>query len=281
MKKIVFALVLTSLVFAQLGRIGAPTTSNPLARDPKAVAAGEKSFRQLCTGCHGRSGEGGQGEGKGPNLMNSWEVRRASDTDLFGVIRNGVSGTAMPAFALSDQAVRELAAYVRSLNAPANSVPVLGDARTGAALFSGKGGCSECHMIRGHGGYLGPDLTEIGAKRRIGELRDAVLHPGSLALDGYRAVQFRDAKGRQVRAIVKQQSNWSMAVIDETGQLHVLRGTEMNQASSQPKQWMPVDYGERLTTEEIQDLLAYLSRQSLSPSSNSGEKRAAVAEEPN
>ncbi len=62
------------------------------------MEAGANLFRQYCTSCHGRSGEGGQGEGQGPNLATSWEVRRAKDQELFGFIKNGVKGTAMPAF---------------------------------------------------------------------------------------------------------------------------------------------------------------------------------------
>jgi len=281
MKEIVLVFLLSGPAFAQLGRVGAPSTANPLTRDPQAVAAGEKSFQQLCTGCHGRSGEGGQGEGKGPNLMNSWEVRRASDHDLFRFIHDGVSGTAMPAFALPDATIRELAAYVRSLNAPAVSVPVSGDPHSGEIVFSGKGGCSACHMVRGHGGYLGPDLTEIGAKRRLAELRDAVLHPSTLATDGYLAVTLRNSGGKEIRGVVKQKSNWSISVLDETGQLHLLRGPEMHQLTVQPKQWMPEDYAERLTASEVQDLLAFLSRQSPTPVGGSAEKPRASVEEPN
>jgi cytochrome c oxidase cbb3-type subunit 3 len=263
MKRILFLLLLDSLALAQLGRVGAPSSANPLARDPKAVAAGEKSFQRLCTGCHGRGGEGGQGEGKGPNLMNSWEIRRASDRELFAYIHDGVSGTAMPAFALPDQSIHELAAFVRSLNAPANSVPVIGDAHMGEAVFSGKGGCTACHMIRGHGGYLGPDLSEIGAKRRLGELRDAIIHPDILAIDGFKAVMLPNSHGTLINGIVKQESNWSMSVLDETGQLHLLRANEMRNVVSQPRQWMPEDYSQRLSADEIQDLLAYLSQQTL------------------
>jgi len=281
MKLSLLAILFMNLALAQLGRVGAPSAANPLARDPKAVAAGETQFQQLCTGCHGRSGEGGQGEGKGPNLMNSWEIRRASDRQLFAFIHDGVSGTAMPAFALPDQSIRELAAYVRSLNAPANSVPVSGDAHAGEGLFFGKAGCAGCHMIRGHGGYLGPDLSEIGAKRRLGELRQALLHPDTLATDGYSPVMLQSAQGKQIKAIVKQQSNWSISVLDETGELHLLRGSEMRRVSAQLRQWMPADYADRLTPDEIQNLLAYLSRQSLHLPTTSSERPSASAEEPN
>lgn len=281
MKQIWLTFVVTNFALAQLGRVGAPNTANPLTRDPQAVAEGEKQFQQLCTSCHGRSGEGGQGEGNGPNLMNSWEVRRASDRQLFSFIHDGVSGTAMPAFALPDQSIRSLAAYVRSLNAPANSVPVPGNIQRGEAIFSGKGGCSACHMIRGHGGYLGPDLTEIGAKRRLGELREAILRASSLGSDGYLAATLSDSHGKQIRAIVKQKSNWSISVLDENGQLHLLRGAEMARVSIRPSQWMPQDYSERLTKDEVQDLLAYLSQQSFHTPTSYVEIPKKRAEEPN
>src|ERR1051326_8593156 len=114
-------LLLASVVplAAQLDRIPPPNMTSPLLRDAAAIAAGQQRFRQLCTSCHGRNGEGGQGEGKGPNLMNSWEVRRAKDTQLFDSVKNGIKGTAMPPFALPDPEIWQLVAFVRSLNAPA------------------------------------------------------------------------------------------------------------------------------------------------------------------
>ena len=114
------------LLFAQLDRVGPPNSNYALLKNRAAVEAGQRRFLQLCSGCHARNGEGGQGEGQGPNLVTSWEVRRAQDRELFGFIKNGVKGTTMPPFALPDDQIRELAAFVRSLNAPASAVPVPG-----------------------------------------------------------------------------------------------------------------------------------------------------------
>ncbi len=249
--------------FAQLDRAGPPSTANPLARNTARVAAGEASFRQLCTGCHGRSGEGGQGEGQGPNLATNWEVRRAKDPELFNFIKNGVKGTAMPAFALADERIWELAAFVRSLNAPANSVGTSGDVSAGSALFFGKGGCSACHMLQGRGGYLGPDLSNIGAARRLNELRDALLKPSLIPSAEYRPLLLRDAQGRPLRAVAKHSSPWSVQVLDENGNLHLVRGEAINSLSFQEKSWMPADIAQRLGPEEITNLLAFLSRQAI------------------
>jgi cytochrome c oxidase cbb3-type subunit 3 len=262
---LLLVLVLSLPALAQLDRIPLPTTANSLTRNPAAVEAGRRRFQQLCSNCHGRTGEGGQGEGQGPNLMNGWEVRRAKDAQLFSSVRNGVKGTLMPAFPLPDDNIWELVAFVRSLNAPASSVAVPGDAVQGEAVFFGKGGCSGCHMVRGRGGYLGPELSNIGATRRLAELREAILHPKELPSDGYKPVLLRTADGRQMRGIAKHYSNWSIQVLDESGAIHLLRGPAMKYAEFQNKTWMPADIASRLTPDEIKNLLALLSHQSTRP----------------
>jgi cytochrome c oxidase cbb3-type subunit 3 len=247
-------------LFAQLDRAGPPSTQNKLAQNTARVTAGEASFQQLCTGCHGRGGEGGQGEGQGPNLATNWEVRRANDQALFNFIRNGVKGTAMPAFSLPEERIWELASFVRSLNAPANSVPSTGNVAAGGAIFSGKGGCSACHMVQGHGGYLGPDLTNIGAMRRMNELRDALLKPSPVPGPGFQPLLLRDAQGKEVRAIAKHSSPWSVEALDENGALHLIHGDAVQGLEFRKQSWMPLDIAQRLTPDEINNLLAYLSQ---------------------
>lgn len=240
-------------------------TSTPQAVSPGAVEAGQAIFERLCSGCHGAHGEGGQGEGRGPNLMNSWEVRRATNVRLAGFIRHGVPGSAMPAFALPESQIGELVAFVRSLNSPAIGVPVAGDPAAGRALFFGKGRCADCHMIHGRGGFLGPDLSDAGATEHLDDLRQAILLPGSLSREGYWPVILKTADGKSIQAVAKNRSNWSIQVLDKNGGLHLVRGAAMKRVVFKSGTWMPGDYSRRLTAGEIQDLLAFLSRQSIRP----------------
>jgi putative heme-binding domain-containing protein len=227
------------------------------------VEAGANLFRQYCTSCHGRSGEGGQGEGQGPNLATSWEVRRAKDQELFGFIKNGVMGTAMPAFPLPEEQIRQLGAFVRSLNAPAISLPVSGNVKAGEAIFFGKGQCSSCHMIRGRGGYLGPDLSDVGATRRLGELRESLINPSETPSPDFRPVYFTGADGKRLRAVDKHSSYWSAEILDEAGGLHLLHGEDAQKLVFGQKSWMSAEFAKNLSPQELTDLVAFLSRQSV------------------
>ena len=60
--------------------------------DPMAVEAGKESYQLVCSGCHGVTGEGG----RGPNLVTPAGVQKASDQELFGVIKDGIPGSDMP-----------------------------------------------------------------------------------------------------------------------------------------------------------------------------------------
>ncbi len=263
-------MTLGGVLFGQLDRAGPPTSANSLARDTARVSAGADRFRQLCTGCHGRDGEGGQGEGRGPNLATNWEVRRVKDQELFSFIKNGVKGTAMPAFSLPDEQIWQLAAFVRSLNAPAINLPVQGDVSSGKAIFFGKGECSSCHMVRGQGGYLGPDLSDIGATRRLSELRAVLVSPSLKASSDFRPLLIEDAQGRKLRAVAKHSTPWSVQALDEFGALHFVRGTDIQKLALQDKSWMAADFASRLSAAELTDLIAYLSRQAVRPPSAEG-----------
>jgi len=91
---------------------------NPLERDPEAVAAGAKLFKQHCAECHGETGEGGHGSKKGPSLRAS-EVQQASSGALFWLLTNGVVRRGMPVWSKLPEPQRwQLVSYIKSLGSP-------------------------------------------------------------------------------------------------------------------------------------------------------------------
>jgi len=123
-------------------------------------------------------------------------------------------------------------------------------------------------MIRGQGGFLGPDLSDAGSQRTFGQLREALLDPSARVADGFEAVVLEAPGGRETRGVAKYRTNYSMRVLDESGKMHAIRGKAIEQVRLVGKSWMPSGYGERLTEGQIQDLLAFLSRQSIRGRSN-------------
>ena len=236
---------------------------NPFAQQPTAIAAGRKIFANACSGCHGSHGEGE----RGPNLADGRLIRRSSDAQLFIVVQKGVPGTEMPPFPLEEKQIWQVLAYTRSLSAPAADAQVPGDAGRGRAIFAGKGGCTQCHMIAGEGGYLGPDLSNVGLTRSWRRLRDALLDPKSRSMSGFQGVEVVTKSGETLHGIAKNHTNYSLQLEDASGNLHLLESKDIQKAVFATRSIMPEDYERQLSSAEIDDVLAFLSKQAVrSPS---------------
>jgi mono/diheme cytochrome c family protein len=127
------------------------------APPPALIDAGRKLFQNSCSACHGPSGGGGHG----PSLVEGDRIRSLSDAQLFQSIQKGVPGTDMPPSSFSEAQIQQVAAFVRSLSAPAIESTVPGDPEAGRSLFVGKAGC----VILPHDSRRGW-LPRSGFKRR-------------------------------------------------------------------------------------------------------------------
>jgi cytochrome c oxidase cbb3-type subunit III len=143
-----------------------------VAATPIRQSPGKRLFTIHCAVCHGPTGEGG----KGPTLAVPRLVRASTYKSLVEIIRDGIPGTEMPESGLGEAQIRQLAAYVRQLSwQPVG--PVIGDRRAGEQLNWGRGSCSTCHVLRGQGTPIGPELTEIGSRRGASYLRESLIDP--------------------------------------------------------------------------------------------------------
>src|SRR5277367_5216797 len=133
---------------------------------PAQIAEGQRLFEASCTACHGQNAKGG----RGPDLTGKLN-RGSLESEIVDNIVGGIAGTQMPAFPMAAENARAIVAYLRSLRGGGPEVPVTGNAARGEQLFFGAAGCSRCHMYRGQGGRLGPDLSRIGEARSAQELR--------------------------------------------------------------------------------------------------------------
>jgi len=226
---------------------------NPLAGKPEAIAAGQKSYEQVCQACHGDAGRGSE---RGPALSTGRFSRGSLDGEIFLNIRNGIKGTPMPPFsALKQEEIWQLVTYIRSLSgAPAESAEsVPGNAATGEALFFGKAGCGGCHGINAMGGIAGPDLSAAG-KMPAERLRAKITGQARTGWVG--TAQTRT--GTTLRGQVTAEDSFSVHLMTPAGQRHFLSKAELASFQRVRGSIMPVNYATRLTPAEIQDLVAFL-----------------------
>jgi cytochrome c oxidase cbb3-type subunit III len=221
---------------------------------PADVQTGGRLFLAQCAGCHGPKGEGGKGA-----VLAQPKLRHAADDEsLFRVIRDGIKGTEMPAgYAVTTRETWQLAAYVRSLGrAPLETVP--GDARRGEEVYRSKGNCAQCHIVKGRGGSLGPELTEIGERRSAAHLRSAVLNPETAIPEGFLQVRVVTKDGSRFTGVRLNEDIFTIQIRDLKGNLHSFTKEDLTELQKDTGKSPMPSFGGTLSTAETDDLVAYL-----------------------
>jgi putative heme-binding domain-containing protein len=220
---------------------------------PPDVTVGKKIFESQCALCHGQTGTGGRGPG-----LNRPKLNKAPDEAALGrVISDGIPPEMPGAWQLSKHEVESVAAYVRSLGTVApEALP--GDAARGAAVYDSKG-CASCHIASGKGQGIGPELTDIGARRNAVYLRRTLLRPADSLPEDFLYLVAVTSGGQTIRGIRVNEDSFTIQVKDDRGKFHSFRKDELKELR-RLKQESPMPSFERsLTAAELDDLVAYLA----------------------
>jgi len=217
-----------------------------------------ETFTSHCASCHGLDGRGGE---HAPDLVASSSVRSRSDQALFDVISRGLPRKGMPGFGLllSPAEIHALVGYLRDAAERGGGPRASGDAAKGRALFFGKAGCSQCHMIGGEGGFLGRDLSDLGRHRSPAQIRLSIVRPNDDLLPGQEAVIVTTREGQRWEGMVRNEDNFSLQLLDPTGVFHLVMKSELERLERRPKSPMPDDYGSRLSGSEVDNLVSYIA----------------------
>jgi cytochrome c oxidase cbb3-type subunit III len=230
---------------------------------PADLAEGQLIFGTQCSICHGPKGEGGQGAVLAvPRLPHA-----PDDQALFRIIQDGIPGTRMPASALTTPQVWQVAAFVRTLGR-VKGPKSPGDPPRGQQIYAGKGGCASCHAIGGRDGGLGPDLSDLGARRDAAEIRASLLGPDdAILLDPLRPYENRVAflqvrvvtkEGQSITGIRINEDSFSIQIRDRSKQFRSFWKNELSEIVKEPKKSLMPSYRNTLTPGELDDLVAYL-----------------------
>jgi putative heme-binding domain-containing protein len=253
------ALTVAACALVTLWVLAAPPDAQQEKNHEEALARGKRVYQVQCARCHGIQGTGGTGA----NLARPVLRNAATDQDLLALIKDGIEGTAMPAnWFLTDAQVRDVAHYVRSLGR-VESQPLPGDPELGKKVYA-RSDCAKCHMIAGAGGSLGPDLTEVGARRGVDFLRAAVVHPGREKLvdewgyTRYLPVVITTGDGRVLSGTRINEDTFTIQIRDATSRLQSLDKRALDELHKTGASMMPT-YDTMFSPRDIDHLSSYLA----------------------
>jgi mono/diheme cytochrome c family protein len=159
-KIVLFALALLPMIICACNNApGRPSVNSESVR-PNKVLSFDTLYQQNCAGCHGEQGRGGAAIA----LNSPVYLEIADDAAIRRVTAQGVSGTAMPAFAqssggmLTDEQINAIVTGIRSKFgehgaldiAPPSYSTLPGNPQHGANVYDTY--CLSCHGAAGRGG---------------------------------------------------------------------------------------------------------------------------------
>ncbi len=177
-------LMLASIAVAQTGSGDKATIAATQAavtaskEDAAQVARGAKLFTANCATCHGATAKGITGKDNTDLVRPLYVPDDEKGIMLTPPIKNGRPEKGMPPSTLSEDEIKDVAAWLRVQSYGAGHrttytfLDVLtGDAKKGEAYFNGAGKCNTCHSTTG-------DLKGIGARYSAQQLQGRWLSPG-------------------------------------------------------------------------------------------------------
>ncbi len=181
-----------------------------------------------------------------------------------GVKRVNASGQAMPGLIKALRRAAGLPEGERMVTAQqlaslTDQVGRAGDPHRGAAIYQRKElACATCHVIKGVGGKVGPELTTIGTSAPVDYLVESLLLPSSKVKENFHSLVVVTDEGKVVTGIPEQQSEQEIILRladNTTVAIPKSRVDETKMGGS----LMPTDVVDTLPTQELVDLVRYLS----------------------
>lgn len=227
-------------------------THNISAEFEVTQISGAGLFGERCADCHGADATGV----RGPDLTRLWGSG-ANDDQVFRTIRQGVPGSIMAASTATDEELRAIVAYLKSIGTAPSSERARGNAEHGQQIFWST--CGGCHRVQQRGGRLGPDLSHIAATQSREALRRAIREPSSVITPGYQAVVIVTRDGQQIRGARKGEDAFSVQIMDARERLQGYLKADVQTVTRETRSLMPEYRADRLAENDLDDLLQFLS----------------------
>jgi len=135
-----------------------------------------------------------------------------------------------------------------------------GNAPRGEAIFREKTAvaCLRCHKVKGHGGEVGPDLSDIGKRQSREYLLEAMVAPSKQLAKGFESVVLALSDGRVVSGVLRSENDTELELITAEGVRRVIPKSEIDDRSGGASA-MPDKLTDQLTKSELRDLIEFLA----------------------
>lgn len=251
---------IVSAVFAAFVLLAAQEKEEiKLPDSPADLARGKALYDGSCQLCHGPRGDGG----KGANLAQEKLPRANNDGELARIIEVGIPGTEMPgAWHMTRREVTQVAAYVRTF-AKVSPEKIPGDPAEGARIYA-RNGCASCHTILTKdgirsGGLMGPDLSNIGARRSAAHLRESILEPAKSVPDDFLGTTVELKSGAKLGGRRLSEDTFVIVINDWSGNNHVIEKSEIRHIVKARDQSPMPSYSGKMSGAGLENLIAYLA----------------------
>lgn len=148
----------------------------------------------------------------------------------------------------------------KALPPVAELLAMKGDAKRGAEVFSRETvGCAKCHVVNGQGVDFGPALSEIGTKLPKDALLESILDPSAGISFGFEAWSVETKAGEEFFGLIVSETGEELSVKTVGGAVTKLKKADIARRQQSKISIMPTGLQQTMTTQELADLLEYLT----------------------
>jgi putative heme-binding domain-containing protein len=134
----------------------------------------------------------------------------------------------------------------------------VGNAEGGKKLFTGVATCANCHVVRGVGKGVGPDLSEIGSKLTREAMLVAILDPSAGISHNYETFAVQTDSGEVGTGLLVSQTEEEIILKDAQGIERKYPREEVLEFKKQEKSLMPENLHHNFDEQGLVDLVEYM-----------------------
>ncbi|MFH5803833.1 PVC-type heme-binding CxxCH protein [Alienimonas sp. DA493] len=134
-----------------------------------------------------------------------------------------------------------------------------GDVANGKLVYMTTGTCSKCHVVKGVGREVGPDLTEIGDKLSRQALFTSILYPSAGVSHNYETHTVLTEDGSVFNGLLVSETDEELRIKDQEGIERTFSKDALLEHGVQDVSLMPADIQKLMTEQELVDLVEFLT----------------------